>query len=368
VASLLVAGPDATAVVDKLFHSPSGGAMNDRAAARLLYGRWQNPTLGEEVIVCHRDATHVEIHCHGGPMAARAIVESLARLGCCETPWRQWIRLSKDDGIAAAAEIVLAGAPTERTAAILHDQQAGALRRALQQIARALETGAVESAIASVRKLLDVANVGMHLVEPWHVVLAGTPNVGKSSLLNALLGYQRAIVHPTPGTTRDVVAAATAIDGWPVELVDTAGWHAKAAPLEAAGMELARAQAAAADLIVLVFDATREWSDSDESLSRQWPGALRVFNKCDLLPDPRAISLPCAGLLTSAVRGDGIAELARQIIGRLVPRDPEPGQAVPFLSEQVAGLRCLDDALTAGRWSKARALLAREDCWAGGTC
>jgi tRNA modification GTPase len=66
-------------------------------------------------------------------------------------------------------------------------------------------------------------DLGRHLTRPWRVVVAGAPNVGKSSLINALAGFTRTVVTAVPGTTRDVVATAAAIDGWPVELIDTAG-------------------------------------------------------------------------------------------------------------------------------------------------
>ena len=79
------------------------------------------------------------------------------------------------------------------------------------------------------------------MLEPWKVVLAGAPNVGKSSLINALLGYDRAIVHDTPGTTCDVVTASAAFGGWAVELADTAGLRATIDPLETHGVCLVRA-------------------------------------------------------------------------------------------------------------------------------
>ena len=105
--------------------------------------------------------------------------------------------------------------------------------------------------------LLARADLGRHLVRPWSVVLAGPVNVGKSSLINALAGYGRSIVHHAPGTTRDAVTAATAIDGWPVELCDTAGLRPAATPVERAGIERAQERLAQADLAVLVFDRER---------------------------------------------------------------------------------------------------------------
>ena len=84
---------------------------------------------------------------------------------------------------------------------------------------------------------------GRHLLTPFDVVLAGPANVGKSSLINALVGYNRAIVYDAPGTTRDVITAETAIDGWPVTLSDTAGLRDSDDPLEMAGVQTAQCAA-----------------------------------------------------------------------------------------------------------------------------
>ena len=205
----------------------------------------------------------------------------------------------------------------------------GALRQALDEITKHVAAGDVTLSLAEIDALLDQAPVGLHLVEPWRVVLAGRPNVGKSSLINALVGYERAIVHATPGTTRDLVTAAAALDGWPVELTDTAGLHASDDALEQAGMSLARERLQRADLVVLVFDASSLWLAEDEALARQWPTALCVFNKCDLLrPDDRNDVRP--GRRTSAVSGQGIEELGRDISERLVSEPPSagPGRAL----------------------------------------
>ena len=91
---------------------------------------------------------------------------------------------------------------------------------------RALADDDPRRAIDELEILIKRSEVGLRLVSGWRVVLAGRPNVGKSRLLNALAGYDRAIVDPTPGTTRDVVTIRTALDGWSVELSDTAGLRA----------------------------------------------------------------------------------------------------------------------------------------------
>jgi tRNA modification GTPase len=141
VASLLVEGPSALDFVGALFHPAQGRSLAEAPCGRIAFGRWQSAETGEELIVCRRDAGRIEIHCHGGHAAAAAIVASLVDRGCRSVAWRQWMSESAEDSIAAAAQIALAGATTERTAGILWDQSTGALRRALEAIAAQLAAG-----------------------------------------------------------------------------------------------------------------------------------------------------------------------------------------------------------------------------------
>ena len=189
-------------------------------------------------------------------------------------------------------------------------------------------------AASKLRALAARGSLGRHLATPFEVVLAGPPNVGKSSLINALVGYERAIVYDTPGTTRDVVTAETAIDGWPITLSDTAGLRESGDALEAAGIIGAQARLQSADLVVLVFDASQPAAEEDQRLHSQFPTALVVVNKCDLvaapLPPVPTKHWPTDSRRTSAITGQGIAELLTAISRRLVPDPPEPGAAVPF--------------------------------------
>ena len=210
----------------------------------------------------------------------------------------------------------------------------------MDEIRQAIGRGDASSARGRIDALLAQAELGRHLTRPWSVVLAGRVNVGKSSLLNALAGHARAIVHHAPGTTRDAVTAATAIDGWPVELCDTAGLRSPGDAIERAGIDLARQRLAAADLVVLVTDRSAAWSREDQTLFDQWPGAVLVHNKCDL---PPALGDRPDGLLTSALHGQGIETLLETIAGRLVPSPPPPGAAVPFTDEQVEMIRAFSE-------------------------
>ncbi|MCX7427264.1 MAG: 50S ribosome-binding GTPase [Planctomycetia bacterium] len=300
---------------------------------------------GEPIVLRRRADGSVQLHCHGGLAAVRRIETALLRQGCRPLGWRDWAQRRHDDPIQAAARSALADAPTQRTAAILLDQYHGALRHALDEIQAALHSGDAETAGRAIDALLARARLGQHLVRAWRVVLTGRPNVGKSTLLNAILGYRRAIVHHAPGTTRDVLTADTAIDGWPVELSDTAGLWRSEHPIDRAGVERAEAQAAEADLVVLVFDLAQPWSEPDRELLERWPSALVVHNKCDLAAE--ATGRP-EGLMTSALTGQGIEALLDAIADRLVPRPPPPGAAVPFTSEQIEGLRLAAAALADG--------------------
>ena len=162
---------------------------------------------------------------------------------------------------------------------------------------------AVRSAIAAATaanwplaaELLDAVlayrHVGTHLTTPWRVVLTGRTNVGKSSLINALAGFERAIVSHQPGTTRDVVTTVTAIDGWPVQLADTAGLRISDDELETAGVRLAVETVQSADLIIAVEDAAAaneptdaqhdDLSQTIAQLQRTRP-VIHVRNKIDL--------------------------------------------------------------------------------------
>jgi tRNA modification GTPase len=243
---------------------------------------------------------------------------------------------TRRDEVTREACIALARARTERTAAILRDQWLGALREETEQIGKMLAAGHLELADGRLDRLLSRATIGLHLTEPFHVVLCGRPNVGKSSLINALLGFERAIVFDQPGTTRDVVTAHTAIDGWPVELADTAGFRDSDDGVERAGRQKAQQRLDEADLVVLVFDAGETWDDEDERLLRKWPRALPVANKCDVISP----STPAHPLLkTSVLSGEGIDTLTRSIASRLVEDPPSAGEGIPFTSRQVAILR-----------------------------
>lgn len=376
VATLLVEGPGALAAVASVFRPKSGRALDAEAFDRPVFGHFGSPD-GEEVVVRCRSAESVELHCHGGHAAIERLEQTLIAQGGRPVSWQGWAVIHHEDPIVAAARIALAEARTQRTALILLDQFNGALSEAVRAMGESLHGGDAPKAGQQLDALLAHAPLGRHLTEPWRVVLAGAPNVGKSSLINALVGYQRAIVHHVPGTTRDVVTATTAIEGWPVELSDTAGLRETSHPIEQAGMELAQDRMGDADLVLLVFDSSQSWTDADRALCAAWPGAILVYNKADLgrekkrekggrhvLCNDHASMAPASGpfrqkasvpfspldscdhgLATVAVTGEGIEPLLRAIASRLMPDPPAAGEAVPFTPGQIDLLAQTRDAL-----------------------
>jgi tRNA modification GTPase len=342
VAVVAVEGPRATDLVDLFFLAANKKQLGEQRIGQILFGRWHGEA-GEELIVCRLAEDRVEVHCHGGLIASTAIVDALKAQGCVVQQVNDWIEQHEEDPIAAEARIALKAARTERTAAILLDQYRGALRREITEIARLIDSREEQNrrqAAQKVARLLDRTSLGKHLTVPWMVAIAGPPNVGKSSLINALVGYDRAIVFNEPGTTRDIVTAQTAFDGWPVQLADTAGLRLAQDPLEAAGVEKAEELLAAADLILLVFDGTRQRSEEDLALAARFPNALTVYNKMDLVAASDRHALPDQ-LWTSAIERIGLNELQSAIVARLVPNPPDREEAVPFTPAQIETLRAL---------------------------
>jgi tRNA modification GTPase len=333
IATIGIAGPRALALVEGLFVPRAARPLAHRPIDEIAVGRWGSP-VGEEVVVARRAADSLEIHCHGGSVAAQAILDSLAARGATIVDWNCWISRHTGDQLAAEALIALAQAATERSAAILLDQYRGALRRSLVAIVADLESGRHDAARQQVDQLLGHAALGLHLTQPFQIALIGAPNAGKSSLLNALVGFDRAIVWHQPGTTRDVVSAPTAIDGWPCVLLDTAGIRDTTQPLEMAGIDQARRVAERADLVVLCVAKDEPWTSLHNALLHEYPKALVVGTKDDLAGEGTRLAMR-----TSAVARTGIDALLAAISSRLVPDVPPRGAAVPFAVPQVSALR-----------------------------
>jgi len=328
-----VAGPRACELVDGLFQPRGGRPLAARPDGSIAVGIWRANagSAGEELVVVRQAADRLEVHCHGGTAAAEAVLGSLEAAGADRQPWPEWLASTETDPLVVEAHEALARAAGPRAARILGRQLSGTLAAEFARIG-GLPAADRTRAVAS---LLRAARVGLRLVEPWRVVVAGPVNAGKSSLVNALAGHARSIVSPEAGTTRDLVVTRLVLGGWEVDLVDTAGERddpGSASPTEQAGMARAAAAAAEADLVLQVAPA-------GSPPPQPSPRGIVVITKADLWPEG---PFPAAAVVTSTVAGLGIAALEARIVAALVPEDvTDPGLfdgPVPFTPRHVAEL------------------------------
>ena len=364
VAVVRVSGPESFAVAERL-----AGAVPEpgRIALRRLRGAG-GAVLDDAVVLAFRSPHSytgedvVEFQCHGGAVTPRRVLEAcfaagarLARRG--EFTERALLN-GKLDVEQAEAVLDLVDAKTERAADMALAGLEGEGRRAL----RALYDAALDLS-ATLEHALDVdegelpegfsdgvsrriaelrGGLGDALRRAGErrimrdgavVVLAGPPNAGKSSLMNALLGESRVLVSDTPGTTRDTVEAWLDMGGWPVRLVDTAGLRVTGDEVEAAGVKRAANEIARADVVVALASLDVPVADGTP--------VVRVHAKCDLGRGE--------GLNVSARTGEGLGELVRSVVAALESRarlvgEAEADGAEGDVSALTAARQALDEA------------------------
>lgn len=347
-----VSGPDSLAVAARLFR-PAGGTEVARLEGHsVTFGRFvhHGDFIDEGLLLVFRaprsytgqDA--VEMQVHGGPAVLRdllaACLESGARqAGPGEFTLRAYVggRLdlaqaesvlelvnASTSGARRSAALGLAGRLSEH----LDDLQSvltrvyGNLQARLDYPDEGVEEHEWEEplrqALGAVRELLRGAAAGRLARHGARLALTGRPNAGKSSLLNALLGFERSLVSAAPGTTRDYVEAPLELAGVPVTLVDTAGIRDDAGDIERQGVELSRRLAGGADLVLQVvdpFDAPSAGSFSDPLPDVPPERILTVYSKTDLGPLPGALP---PGIAVSSLTGHGLAELRDAMVTRLL--------------------------------------------------
>lgn len=318
---------------ERFFQPRNGRQICEQPVDHILFGQWGE----EELVACRTSTCSVEIHCHGGPAAIGRILEDLEFLGAEILPRETDSVSSCRFGWLGDLETAVVQARTFRAAEFLWSQRPllSVWERCEQRLQ---ENGPLPTELRS--QLIEASRwslFGQRLTQPWQVVIGGAPNAGKSSLINALLGYERAIVYDQPGTTRDAVKAETAIDGWPVMLSDTAGQRASSETIEAAGIEIARTLLRSADLAVILIDRSAP-SDSDiETLLQAFPNALVVFNKCDQSAhaDWTDREFDSTVLEVSCRDQTGLEELLTTITEKLVPALPAADTLISVTATQL---------------------------------
>ncbi|MBI4886421.1 MAG: tRNA uridine-5-carboxymethylaminomethyl(34) synthesis GTPase MnmE [Acidobacteria bacterium] len=336
----------------------------------------------DEVIATYFPAPHsytgehvVEISAHGSPVVLQAIVSVAMAAGArLAEPGEFTLRAflsGKRDLIQAEAVADLIAAVTPLQARVAFDQLEGTLTERIREI-----DGQLFDLIARLEASLDFPDEGYHFIEPQEtarqttclveqldrllagarrgrliregatVVVAGRPNVGKSSLFNALVGADRAIVTDIAGTTRDLVSEHVDLDGLAVTMVDTAGWREAADVVEREGVRRAARARAAADLLMVVLDRSEPMTVEDGQLLADTAAARRlvVLNKADL---PASHSCSGAAVCVSARTGEGIDELRRAIARELTGSDAWRDTAAISNTRHIALLEQARDSLSA---------------------
>ncbi len=357
-----VSGPRALPVLKELFR-PRDTAC-PFASHHLYYGHIYRPDNGrlvDEVLAVYMAGPHsytredvVEIHCHGSFLVLESVLELLLALGVrLATPGEFTKRAflnGRIDLTQAEAVVDILAARTRKGVDLAQEQLSGALYRVIEPIRQSLVAMRArvevaidfpdedveiarpvemidrlnEEVIEPLQRLIASADQGRLYRDGLAIVIAGLPNVGKSSLLNTILQEDRALVTPIPGTTRDSIEEVVDIGGIPVRIIDTAGIREEAGDVEALGIARARELINKADLILLLIDGTRPLGEEDRHIFRQvrHKPLLLVINKIDLcvggsIPDLSLLGELDSWVTVSALQQTGIDRLKEAIVKRV---------------------------------------------------
>lgn len=384
-----LSGKDAISIADRLFHSPKGKTLSASKSHRIVYGFIKDPatndTIDEVLISVMRSPNTytrediVEINCHGGMLPLRKVLELVIKEGARLAEPGEFTKRAFLNGrldlSEAEAVIDLIRAKTAESGRIALEQLKGRLsgkilklREALTQICTFVEAyidfpeedieisskkemmESAGSTLAELESLLKTYEEGRFFREGLGAAIVGRPNVGKSSLLNALLQKDRAIVTNMPGTTRDIIEEYLNINGLPLRIIDTAGIRESHDMAEVEGVKRSLRAIEDADLVIAVVDGSEPLKDEDFEVLGKIKGknAIIAINKSDLIsPEARSpqrlawgekrgsaeansvLNAYAARLINiSATRGDGIEELKGAIFNSSVKNWQEQKEGI----------------------------------------
>ena len=386
-----LSGPQSLAIADASFR-PAGPCSKPSAAPThtLHFGKIvRQGRVVDEVLLTVMRAPRtftredvVEITCHGGLLPAKMVLDTVlengARLAAPGEFTRRAFLNGRIDLAQAEAVADLIQSRTELAATAAEEQLAGKLSRRINALRDDLMKtlahveahidfpdediapdtldklmARMQAALTFMDELLRTANDGRLLRRGVRAAIVGRPNVGKSSLLNQLLGQERAIVSSIPGTTRDTIEETASVRGLPVVFIDTAGLREATDEIEAEGVRRSRHTLASAELILHVMDGSEPAAEWDNKLLTEFSDQPRLLvrNKADL---PQRLRLPdgLAAIDVCCLTGAGIEELKDAIKGKVW------SGGVPAEMLQVMINSRHEDALRRGREAASRALEA----------
>ena len=374
-----VSGEGCFALCDQVFRAANGRPFPEQPSHKMVFGEMldaESRVIDRGLAVrfpgphSYTGEDSAEFHCHGSPVVLRELLDALFAAGARQAKAGEFTQRAFLNGrldlTQAEAVIDLIDAETAAAARNAAAQLDGGLRRVLEPIQDSLlditsrfyavvdypdediedvKPEQVAEALSSAEKqlssLLATCQRGKVLKSGVRTAIVGRPNAGKSSLLNALAGYERAIVTDIPGTTRDTVEESVLCGGVLLRLIDTAGIRDTEDVVEQKGVERSRKALESADLVLAVVDSSVPLTDEDLEVLRlaaENPRWIAVFSKCDLW-DTKAHSVgimgspaPAASVTLSSVTGEGLGDLENAVAALFPAGDPK--EAGSLLTDQ----------------------------------
>ena len=385
-----VSGEGCFALCDKVFRAANGRPFSEQPSHKMAFGEMldaRGRVIDQGLAVrfpgphSYTGEDSAEFHCHGSPVVLRELLDALFAAGARQAKAGEFTQRAFLNGrldlTQAEAVIDLIDAETAAAARNAAAQLDGGLRRVLEPIQDSLldttsrfyavvdypdediedvKPEQVAEALSSAEKqlssLLATCQRGKVLKSGVRTAIVGRPNAGKSSLLNALAGYERAIVTDIPGTTRDTVEESVLCGGVLLRLIDTAGIRDTEDVVEQKGVERSRKALESADLVLAVVDGSVPLTDEDLEVLRlaaENPRWIAVFSKCDLW-DTKAHSVgiigspaPAASVTLSSVTGEGLGDLENAVAALFPAGDPkEAGSLLTDQRQEEAARRARD--------------------------